>query len=294
MDAKAEITRSGPVAGGLLAGCSIEVTPRTLREAGDLSALVPRGTTVYIAHIPGTAIEDMTATARALSDMGMKPKPHVPARLIAGPAELADWLARYRDQAGVSRALLLAGGVVRPKGAFESSMQLAETGLFDRAGFRDLSFAGHPEGSRDIDPKGGAVLADQALSWKQAFAQRTDATVSLVTQFVFAAEPVLDWAERTSAMGIDLPIHVGIAGPASLRTLIRYGLACGVGASLRVIQRRAADLRKLLTPVSPDDLIAALESRLRPGDDHRIAGLHLFPLGGVKPCADWLAAKGRS
>lgn len=282
------------VAGGLLSGCSIEVTPKTLRQAGDLSVLLPRGTTVYIAHIAGTSIGDMAVAARVLRDMGMEPKPHIPARLIADRAELSAWLSRYRDEAGVTRALLLAGAAGQPKGAFESSMQLAGTGLFDRAGFRDLSFAGHPEGSRDVDPKGGSVFADDALSWKQAFAQHTDAAVSLVTQFVFAAEPMIQWEDRTSAMGIDLPIHVGIAGPASLRTLLHYGLACGIGASLRVIQRRAADLRRLLIPYAPDDLISAFEMQRSLRPDGRIAGVHLYPLGGIDACAGWLAAQQRA
>ncbi len=258
---------------------------------GDLSALLPSGTIVYIAHIAGTSIDDMTATARALREMGMEPKPHIPARLLAGAAELTDWLARYRGEAGVTRALLLAGGVVQPKGTFDSSMKLAETGLFDRAGFRELSFAGHPEGSRDIDPKGGNALANDALSWKQSFAQRTGAAISLVTQFVFTVESILPWQDQTSTMGIDLPIHVGVAGPVSLRTMLRYGLACGVGPSLRVIQQRAADLRKLLTPYSPDDLIAALGKQRTLRLSNRIVGLHLFPVGGIQACANWLAAQ---
>ena len=101
-------------------------------------------------------------------------------------------------------------------------------GAFDRHGFRRLHVAGHPEGNRDIDGDGSTRALDAALAWKQAFAERTGAQMAIVTQFAFDAGPVIAWAERLRD-GIGLPIHVGVAGPAKLRTLLRYGYACGVG-----------------------------------------------------------------
>ncbi len=137
-----------------LEGFSIEVMPRTAEKVEDFKTLLPKGTRVYIAHIEGTPIEEMVATARRLAEDGFPVMPHFPARIIADEATLADWIARYQGEAGVSQALLLAGGVKEPVGAFHSSMQLLETGLFDKAGFDRLHVAGHPEGNRDIDPDG--------------------------------------------------------------------------------------------------------------------------------------------
>lgn len=265
----------------LLKGFSIEVTPRTLAQAGDLRALLPAGTTVFIAHIAGTPIAQMVQAAGALRAQGFEPQPHIPARLLHDRAELADWLARYRDAAGVRRALLLAGGVAAPAGSFADSMQLVETGLFDAMDFAGLSFAGHPEGSPDIAPE----ALEAALRWKQALVQRTAAQVELVTQFAFEAAPILSWAEQIAAAGIDLPLRVGLAGPAKLQTLLRYGLSCGVGASLKVLQRRAGDLGRLLRPITPDAVAADLAQA--PG---RIAALHLFPLGGIAAAAEWARA----
>ena len=37
--------------------------------------------------------------------------PHFPARIIRDRATLADWIARYKGEAGVKQALLLGGGV---------------------------------------------------------------------------------------------------------------------------------------------------------------------------------------
>ena len=155
-------------------------------------------------------------------------------------------------------------------------MQLLETGLFDRHGFTRLHVAGHPEGNRDIDPDGGNRAVDEAVRWKQAFAERTGAKMALVTQFAFDAGAVTAWAERLEAAGVNLPIHVGIAGPAKLQTLIKFAVACGVGPSMSVLQKRARDVTKLLMPYEPDEVLAGLQ-RLsgEPPDQPDRASAHL-------------------
>ena len=269
-----------------LQGYSIEVMPRTAEKVEDFRALLPRGTRVYIAHIEGTPIAEMVATAARLARDGYSVMPHFPARIIPDRATLADWIARYRGEAGVTQALLLGGGVNTPAGEFDASMQLIETGLFD--GFTHLHVAGHPEGNRDIDKDGGDRIVLQALKWKQEFADRSDAQMAITTQFCFEAEPVIAWADRLAAEGIRLPIHIGIAGPAKLQTLIKFAIACGVGPSLRVLQKRAMDVTKLLLPYEPTDVLAALAAHKAKHPGFGIEQVHFFPLGGIKTNAVWV------
>ena len=271
----------------LLQGYSIEVMPRTAAKVEDFRALLPAGTRVYIAHIEGTPIRDMVATAARLARDGFEVMPHFPARIIADRATLADWINRYQGEAGVHQALLLAGGVARPVGDFDNSMQLLESGLFDAAGFSDLHVAGHPEGNRDIDPAGGEENVMAALRWKQDFADRTDARMALATQFAFEAAPVIAWAEGLRAAGIDLPIHIGTAGPAKLQTLIRFAIACGVGPSLKVLQKRAMDVTKLLLPYEPTPFLSELAAHKAAHPDFLIERVHFFPLGGINTSAAW-------
>ena len=273
-----------------LEGYSIEVMPRTAEKVEDFRALLPRGTRVYIAHIEGTPIEDMVATARRLHKDGFPVMPHFPARIIADKATLADWIARYRGEADVRQALLLAGGVTDPHGDFANSMQLLDTGLF--GDFDRLHVAGHPEGNRDIDMDGTDTNVSAALRWKQAFSERTDANMALATQFAFEAAPIIAWADALKANGIDMPVHIGIAGPAKLQTLIKFAIACGVGPSLKVLQKRAMDVTKLLLPYEPTDVVAQLAAHKAAHAGFNVESVHLFPLGGIKASAEWANSHG--
>jgi len=281
-----------PEVEGFLNGYSIEVMPRTAEKIPSFRDLLPIGTRVYIAHIEGTPIEDMVATAKRISSEGYAVMPHFPARIIKDKDTLGDWIARYQGEADVTQALILAGGVTKPHGSFDSSIQLLESGLFDKAGFNRLHVAGHPEGNKDIDPDGTTLNVDAALQWKQKFAERSDAKMALATQFAFEAGPIIDWANAVKAAGVDIPIHIGIAGPAKLQTLIRFAIACGVGASLKVLQKRAMDVTKLLLPYEPNDIITQLAACKAKNRDFNISHVHFFPLVGIKTNANWAIRNG--
>jgi len=271
-----------------IAGYSIEVMPRTAAKIEDFKTLLPKGTRVYIAHIDGTPIEEMVETAKRLSDDGFPVMPHFPARIIPNVATLEDWIKRYRNEAGVEQALLLGGGVPKPVGDLDSSLQLIESGLFDRYGFKRLHVAGHPEGNKDIDADGSTKIVDEALKLKQAYSERTDADMAIATQFAFDAKPVIAWAERVAAAGVKLPIHLGIAGPTKLQTLIKFAIACGVGPSLTVLQKRALDLSKLLVPYEPTEVLTDIADYKADHPESLIEQVHVFPLGGIRASAEWM------
>ena len=281
-----------PVVEAFLKDYSIEVMPRTAEKIEDFRELLPEGTRVYIAHIEGTPIDDMVATAKRLATDGYKVMPHFPARIIKDKAMLADWIARYQGEAGVEQALLLAGGVAEPHGDFHSSMQLLETEQFGKAGFKRLHVAGHPEGNRDIDKDGSDKNVMDALRWKQKFSETSDAEMALATQFAFDAEPIIAWADALRDAGITIPVHIGIAGPAKLQTLIKFAIACGVGPSLKVLQKRAMDVTKLLLPYEPIEVLTTLATHKAANPDFNISHVHFFPLGGIKTNANWAIANG--
>ena len=271
-----------------LTGFSIEVMPRTAAKIESFKEILPKNTRVYIAHIEGTPIEEMVQTAKRISSEGFNVMPHFPARIIKDKSTLEEWINMYQGEAGINQALLLAGGVDKPHGTFESSMQLVETELFERYNFKNLHFAGHPEGNKDIDKDGSNKNVDEALLWKQKFNERSDIDIAITTQFCFEAEPVIEWANSLTNNGINIPIHIGVAGPAKLQTLIKFSIACGVGPSLKVLQKRAKDVKKLLLPFDPNDFLETLAKHKKENPKFNISNIHFFPLGGIKTNASWI------
>ena len=271
-----------------LDGFSVEVTPKAASKIENFEDYIPSGTLVYIAHIEGTPIEEMVETAKKINDQGFCAMPHFPARIIKDKNVLEDWISRYKNEANVSNALLIAGGANKPYGQYDSSIQLIESELFDKADFNNLHIAGHPEGSMDIDPDGSTTNVDQALSWKNEFSKRTDANMAITTQFSFDASSVISWANNIKEAGIDIPVHIGIAGPAKLQTLLRYSIECGVGASIKIIQKRAKDLTKLLLPYKPTNIITELATYKANNPSLNIEKVHFFPLGGINQVSDFV------
>ena len=271
-----------------LEGYSIEVTPNAASKIDNFAEILPANTRIYIAHIEGTPIEDMVATAKKISYEGFSPMPHFPARIIKDKKILENWIQQYADEANVKEALLIAGGPKKPYGDFDSSIQLIETDLFDKFNFKHLHVAGHPEGNADIDSDGSNTNVNKALSWKNEFSKRTDASIAITTQFCFDSETIISWANNLVQMGIDIPVHIGIAGPAKLQTLLRYSMECGVSASIKILQKRAKDITKLLLPYEPSIVISELADHKAKNPNFNIDKVHFFPLGGIKTAASWV------
>lgn len=270
----------------LVDGFSIETTPGSARKIPDYREHLRSGATVAVTFLPGSDFADTIRTARRLKEEGFNPAPHFAARSIPGRADLEEHLKRLQGEVGVREAVVLGGAVDTPVGAFDSSMQLLETGLFDKYGITRIGVAGHPEGSPDISP---AVLA-QALAWKNRFAERSDAAFYIATQFCFDAGPIIAWDNAIRAAGNRLPIHIGVPGLATLKTLINHARACGVGPSMRVLTRQARNIAKLLVVTAPDRLILDL-ARYRAVDPGcGIAKIHVYPLGGLRRSAAWTYA----
>jgi methylenetetrahydrofolate reductase (NADPH) len=267
-------------------GFTIETTPGSALKIPDYRSHLRAGATVSVTFLPGSDFADTVTTAKRLKDEGFKPAPHFAARSIPSRADFESNLKRLQDEVGVEEVVALGGAVNNPVGEYESSMQLLETGLFDKYGVKRIGLAGHPEGSPDISDRGLA----EALTWKNAFAERSDAEFYLATQFCFEAAPIIAWDIAIRNAGNRLPIHIGIPGLATLKTLINHAKACGIGPSMRVLTRQAKNITKLLNIRAPDRLVSELAA-YRAGDpDCGIRRVHVYPLGGLRRSAQWIYA----
>jgi methylenetetrahydrofolate reductase (NADPH) len=231
------------------------------------------------------------AAARALKSAGLIPVPHVPARFVRDLDDLKGRIAGFAEEAGVREMLVLGGGAPQPIGRYDAALQILETGVFEANGISRIGIAGHPEGNADITRVRGESALLAALAAKQAWLKAAGIDGFIATQFLFEAAPVAEWAAKLRAEGIDLPIHVGVPGPATIKTLVRYAAMCGVGNSARFIRKQALNVTRLLTVSAPDDFVAGLASLHLARPELNIAAPHLYPFGGFDKLFDWVGTK---
>ena len=267
----------------LIRNYSIETTVGQAQRVRRFDEVVPPGTGIYIPHTPQTEFAEIIRLAARLRREGMEPVPHIVARRMESLATLNDLLARFSGEAGVRQALVVAGDIEKPMGRFHSTLEILEAGVLERHGIRTIGVAGHPEGHRDVSD---AILRD-ALRRKNEYAAKTGARLYIVTQFTFSADPVIAW-ESSHGNDIDaLPVTVGLPGPATARTLLKYAMECGIGVSLQAFRKRYASLSKLLTVSAPDETIVSLADYIERTPQTRIKGLHFFTFGVFEKTAEW-------
>jgi methylenetetrahydrofolate reductase (NADPH) len=263
----------------LIAGCSLESTARQRSIAEACAAPLAHGTSVYITALPGDAPGAMIEGATRLWKAGLNPVPHLGARYFVGADELDACLARLVAEAGVRQVLAIGGDIDRPRGSFASSHDLIMTGLLEKHGIARVGLAAYPEGHKCIPPK----LLDEELAAKIAMLRERGLAPYMVTQFCFEAGPIEKVLTRLATDFPDVPVHIGLAGPAKVSTLLKYAAACGIGTSLRALSRRMS-LGKLLAESGPEPIIAALARSTHAS--RRIARLHFFTFGGIRRTAE--------
>jgi methylenetetrahydrofolate reductase (NADPH) len=263
------------------AGWSIEVTPAGASNIESFAAFLSPGTTVNVTFLPGSDPLETVVVAKRLHNEGMNAVPHLAARSLKDSEQIDTLLAAYRAEAGVDEVLIIGGGVDKPVGAFDNSLQILETSLLQKHGIRRVGVAGHPEGIPDISQ---SEIAD-ALGAKNTFAKREGLEMYIETQFCFEAPIVLDWEKTVRAAGNELPIRIGIPGPATIKTLFRFAQISGIGPSMRFISKQARNVAKLMTVQSPHLLLSGLAHAMADDSDCLIEHFHFYPFGGFAKTA---------
>ena len=265
---------------------SIEVTPTGATKIDSFADCLAPGTTVNVTFLPGSDPMDTVAVAQRLHNDGMKPVPHLAARSLKDADQLDALLSAFTKQAGVSEVLVIGGGVDNPVGQFASSIEVLNTGLIQKYGINDIGVAGHPEGSPDISDD--EIV--EALALKNELAKRDGLNLYIETQFCFEADIVLAWEKSIRAAGNNLPIRVGIPGPATIKTLFRFAQVSGIGPSMRFIAKQAKNVAKLMTVQSPHILLDDLAEGMAADQECMIKHFHFYPFGGFAKTAAYAQA----
>ncbi|MBN9669905.1 methylenetetrahydrofolate reductase [Roseibium aggregatum] len=274
------------LANGRLAA-STEMSPRQVVEKTELLASIPAGTQVYVTDL-GNAPEDMIVSAcRLLKDNGLVAVPHMAARRYPSVEAFERRIRRLTGEAGATEVLAIAGEAEKP-GPLTCSVKMIETGLFDSLGIARIAVAGHPEGAPDIKPE----TIRSFLMRKHELAANSDAEFRIVTQFGFDPHRVSLWLDELRAWGNEFPVHVGVAGPAKMTTLLKYAAFAGVENSLNFLKKRGGAVVSMLAGYDPETTVEPLETRVTSQPASQLAQIHVYPFGGVQKTADWLHGRG--
>ena len=270
----------------LLRGYSAEVTSGDRKSIEDAARLLEPGSEVFIASLPSDTCDRQIAAAVRLRESGLTPVPHVAARNIKSADDFNTLLSRFVAEAGVDRVLLLAGDRHVPAGTLTSSLDLLRTELLPRHGIERALFSWYPE----VHPKILTEKLAAARRVKLALAADQRLQVTLVSQFCFESAPIIRTARQLRADGVTAPLRIGVAGPASRASLLKYAILCGVGASIRALKERPA-ARNMLTADTPEDLLSEVALANAADESLGITGVHFFTFASLARTAEFAEAR---
>ena len=267
----------------LVASGSVEMSPRDADQITEAAALLPTGMRVYVNSLPGRLHFATLRAMEALRDEALDPVPHIAARRLESRAALVEFV-KGAAHAGAHRVLLVGGDQAQPSGPYTSALDVLKQGVFADYGIREVGFAGYPEGHPRIEHN----VVDDALSAKIALAKAQGLDVSIVTQFSFAPARIAEYCAAIARRFPELPLYVGMAGPTSTASLLRYAQRCGVSASLRALSGMGVAAVKLVTHSDPMEQLYALAHHCEGRSTCNVVGSHFFSFGGFVNTAHFI------
>jgi len=281
-----EAATSLPSIAPMLRGYSVEISPQSEKVVASAVERLDPGTEVYLTWIPGEDLQKAVAPAGQLRKAGLFPVPHIGARHIESEQHLDALIGAFVG-VGVDRVLLIGGERDKPLGPYDSSLQVMQSGVLQKHNIRRAGISGFPEGHPKISEQ---MLAESTVA-KMKYGREIGLTLQIVTQFVFEGEPIAAWLKKLRGLGVDLPVRIGLAGPAGIATLTRYAMHCGVGNSIRALTK-SASFGKLLTERDPEPVIRELVAASPNGDPSSlgVSALHFYTFGGLKKTVEWVNA----
>jgi methylenetetrahydrofolate reductase (NADPH) len=266
----------------LLAGFSLEMTGKDVRNLADARAAIPAGTRINITFLGNEDLAMRTAAAKAVRDYGFTPVPHIAARRIGSTAELEQFLAALRAVGASERLFVIAGDPAEPMGPYPDALSLIRSGKLEQHGTQAINVAGYPEGHPLIP---GDVLWRALVDKVTALSGRGD---SVITQFGFDAVGALDWVAQVRQQGITLPVRIGVPGPAGVRRLLSYASRFGVSTSAGIARKYGLSLTNLMGTAGPDRFIRELAAGHDPAR-HGEVKLHFYTFGGLRATSEWIS-----
>ena len=266
----------------LLRAATIEVYAKNSPLA--LDGLFRPGADIYVSYLPGDDFQQRIDIARTLRNAGYNPVLHVPARQMTSRQMLEDYIGGAVREAQVRRVLLIAGDSTRARGTYATSLQLIQSGVLEAHGIACVDVAGHPEGNVGLSHQ----RLMNVLTDKRDAARAAGLDFAIVSQFSFDPRPIEQWLGAIRTAGIDSPVRLGLAGPASPATLLKFALRCGIGNSISAVQKHVGTIGRLLKDTGPEGVVRGLGEVLASDAGRTVEAFHFFPFGGLSKTSAWI------
>ena len=264
---------------------ALEITAKDFERLESESVGIPTSIDVAITALPDEPLQPRLAAARRVKELGLVPIPHLAARRIGSIQELDWFVDSFKREAAVDQFFIIAGDVGHSSGPFMDALSIINSGILSKHGVKRIGIAGYPEGHPVISQD----KLWQALISKGSALKGLNVPFEIVTQFSFDSDAVLAWLERLREAGVSAPVKIGIPGPASIKSLLRFASICGVNASSKVIAKYGFSLASLFRQAGPDALVKNLEDNYL-STSHGDISLHFYTFGGIGKTTDWVAA----
>ena len=268
----------------LLEDFSLEMTGKDAGKLAEAADRIPAGTRINVTYLGNEEPALRLEAVRAVARLGFTPVPHISARRVQSQEVLREFLAALQAEGAAENVLVVGGDPASPEGPFEDALAVMNTGLLQQYGSRHISVSGYPEGHPAISDR----VLWSSLEAKAEAVRAQGLAGSIITQFSFDVVPVLDWIEQVRARGVNLPIRVGVPGPAGIRRLLGYASRFGVGTSAGIARKYGFSLTNLIGTAGPDQFIRSLADGYDPGR-HGQVKLHFYTFGGLAATSDWIS-----
>lgn len=269
---------------GVLRDFSLEMTGKDIAGLKDARSVIPAGTRINVTYLGNEEPQLRLDAARTVRRLGFVPVPHISARRLPTQEALEQYLAGLRADGAGEDVFVIGGDPSSPHGPFPDALSVIRSGLLQEYGVRHVGISGYPEGH--------PAIADHAL-WgaladKQSELEAQGLAGSIITQFGFDVDVVLGWVRQVREVGIDLPVRIGVPGPAGVRRLMSYAARFGVGTSASIAKKYGFSLANLMGTAGPDRFLHGLAADYDPAV-HGEVKVHFYTFGGIKATAEWAA-----
>jgi len=252
-----------------------EVLP-TDDAADRVLAYVPKDVTITVTASPRRGMPATVHLALRLAQLGYQAVPHLSARLIRDTHELGQILDALRP-AGITNVFVVAGDAREPAGMFPDSLSLLAA-LPPDHGLKEIGVTGYPESHPFIHDD----VTIQAMWDKRRLA------TYIVSNMSFDPTTVTYWLERVRRRGVELPIHIGMAGVADPIRLLKVSTKIGVADAARFLRGHPSWVARMFRPggYEPGRFVTAMLPAMS-SPALRVAGLHVFTFNEIEPTERW-------